>query len=315
MNWAKGRNRKANVFRAFTLLELLAVIAILVVLAVLTVVSVSRIARDAKLASGINRVMSSLAMARAEAIRTNTPVLMSFRMVKDVNRPGEPARVEVTISRFTGEVRKGTDFGYNGNAFAERFAPAAEIAPQLLPDGIKVACPYTDFGLVANNEETWCMMTAGPWSPIDFDGDGRIDYYTSSDRGEAIGLLFGADGALVTRNGSSISTDGLWVNKWVDYDGDGNLERAQQPATNNPNNAFFIQNDTIDEVFCNMAQFLVVYDEERALEEVDFTEWQGQSGAASYAEQRQVYLGAWINENADRIHFNRYTGLAQIGGQ
>ena len=73
-----------------------------------------------------------------------------------------------------------------------------------------------------------------------------------------------------------------------------------------------MQNDTIDEPFANMAQFLVVYDEKRAQEEVDFTKWNSSQNLFTYIDVRDDYLGAWIDENADRIHFNRYTGLAEL---
>ena len=64
-----------------------------------------------------------------------------------------------------------------------------------------------------------------------------------------------------------------------------------------------------------MVHFLVVYDEKQAQEEVDYSQWSGTSGTTSYIERRDEFLGTWINENADRIHFNRYTGLAEIANE
>ena len=78
----------------------------------------------------------------------------------------------------------------------------------------------------------------------------------------------------------------------------------------NPNNAFYYQNDTHDEPFMNMSQYLVVFDGERAVEEVVLPQWGGSIG---YFGDLDRSLGTWVNEHADRIHFNRYTGLAEVG--
>lgn len=307
-------HHRTNGPRGFTLLELLVVIAIITILSVVTVISVGSISRDVKLSTGINRVTATLATARAEAIRSNNPVLVSFRTVKDVRRPSEPARVEMAVARWTGEFLTPEQVGYDGNAHSERYELVPEIPPQLLPEGIMVACTYADFGLVNNGEEVWCFMTSGPFTPVDSDSDGTIDHFTSNDKGEMIGILFGADGQLLTRNTLSLTSGGVWVCKWIDFNNDGKLERASV-LPGNSNNSFFYQNDTIDEPFMNMAQFLVVYDEQRAREEVDYTLWEDETGASAHALARHEALGTWVNENADRIHFNRYTGLAERGGR
>ena len=313
MNSTHSRQPIGTFRSGFTLLELLIVIAIITVLSVVTVISVGSISRDVKLSTGINRVTSTLATARAEAIRSNKPVMVSFRMVKDVRRPGKPAQVEMAVSRWTGEFLTPTQVGYSGNAHSERYELVPQIPPQLLPDGVKVGCSYADFGLVNNGEEVWCFMTSGPFLPVDVDSDGSADYFTSQDKGEMIGVLFGPDGQLLTRNTQSLTSGGVWVCKWIDFNNDGKLERATV-LPGNSNNSFFYQNDTIDEPFMNMAQFLVIYDEQRAREEVDFTLWSGETSAGAHALAKHNSLGVWVNENADRIHFNRYTGMAERGG-
>jgi prepilin-type N-terminal cleavage/methylation domain-containing protein len=314
---SKVRPRITTGRPGFTLLELLIVIAIITVLSVVTVISVGSIARDVNLSTGINRVTATLGSARAEAIRSNTPVLVSFRMVKDLRRPGKAAQVEMAVSRWTGEFlspeQVGYEVGYGGGAHSERYELVPRIPPQLLPAGIKVGCSYADFGLVNNGEEVWCFMTSGPFIPVDDDSDGKIDYFSSQDKGEMIGVLFGPDGQLLTRNTQSLTAGGVWVCKWIDFNNDGKLERATV-LPGDAENSFFYQNDTIDEPFMNMAQFLVVYDEERAKEEVDYTLWSGETSAVAHALARHNELGVWVNEKSDRIHFNRYTGMAEWDG-
>ena len=309
----RGRSGPSGRETGFTLLELLIVIGIIGILSVVTVISVSAISRDIKLSTGINRVTAALASARAEAIRSNKPILLSFRMVKDLRRPGKPARVEVAVASWTGEFLSPEQVGYDGRAWSERYELVQDIPPQLLPEGIKVACSYADFGLVTDGQNAWSVMASGPFTGPYYTNDDR-PYFECEDRGEMIGVLFGPDGGLLTRNSDSVSSGSLWVNKWIDFNGDGRLERGAG-FTGNPNTTFFAQNDTIDEPFMNMAQFLVVYDEERAKEEVDYTIWLDENTAGGRATVRNQYLGAWINENADRIHFNRYTGLPEMGGQ
>jgi hypothetical protein len=142
--------------------------------------------------------------------------------------------------------------------------------------------------------------------------DGKIDYYSSQVRGGMLGILFAPDGSLQTRSSSSVSASGISAYRWVDFNGDGWLERATIPTNVSNNSSFFMQNDTIDEPFANMVQYLAVYDEKRAREEVDFTLWHSGQGLQPYIEARDEFLGTWIHENADRIHFNRYTGLADL---
>jgi len=298
----------------FTLLELLIVIGIITILSVFTVMSVGSISRDVKVATGVNRVTNALATARAEAIRTNTPVLVSFRMVKDIRRPGKKAQVEIALASWTGEFYPPEVTGYGGPLWSERYLPISEIPPQLLPEGIRVAGSFSDFDLVSNAEQSWCFMNPGDYTqPIpvpDIDGDGFADYFTSDAPGQMIGVLFGPDGGLLTRNNASVSVGGLRNGKWIDFNGDGRMEIGTT-LSGNPNNAFYYQNDTDDEPFMNMSQYLVVFDGDRANEEVEIPVWTGNT--TGYFVDLDRSLGTWVNEHADRIHFNRYTGLAEVG--
>jgi prepilin-type N-terminal cleavage/methylation domain-containing protein len=306
MNSNQPRHSFGALRSGFTLLELLIVIAIITVLSVVTVISVGSIARDVKLSTGVNRITSALGTARAEAIRSNTPVMISFRMVKDLRRPGKGAQVEIAVSRWSGDFYSPENVDYDGYVWSERYELVPEIPPQLLPDGIKVACSFADFGLVTNSEQSWAFMSTGPFERVP-----DTDIYLSKDPGQMIGILFSADGELQTRNNRSVSSSGLRTAKWIDFNGNGILERG----TGDGNNAFYSQNELTDEPFMNMAQYLLVYDEQEAREAVDFTRFDRDDFTyiSQYLNAKNEVLGTWVNENADRLHFNRYTGLMGRG--
>ena len=312
--------------RGFTLLELLVVIGIISMLAVVTVISIQRVTRDVKLSTGVNRVLGALSTARSEAIRTNNPTLLTFRIVKDLDDPSQPAQVEMVVAGFTGEIVKGDNDGIRMNASASttdvcRFIPSAAVAPRYLPEGIMVAGPAQDIGVVDDPTGTWNFMSPGPWTPIDDDGDGRYDYYRSLEFGSAFGVLFGADGTVITRNPEAQTSASNRLYNWVDYDAlrdnNGNYLLNRTSGAGSSNTPFFQQGETNAESFINVCQFLAVYDEVKAKQDIDYTAFVGAQaslGAGDFIEFRDRILGTWLDENADRIHFNRYTGLAKVGG-
>jgi prepilin-type N-terminal cleavage/methylation domain-containing protein len=311
--------------RGFTLLELLVVIGIISMLAVITVISVQRVTRDVKLSTGVNRVLGALSTARTEAIRTNTPTLLTFRMVKDLEDPSQPAQVEMVVAGFSGEVVQGPDVPTNGpapwgNSVFCRFSPSSTVAPRYLPEGIMVAGPGQDFGLLDDPAGTWLFMSPGPWVPLDDDGDGNYDAYRSEDYGSTFGVLFSVDGTVVTRNPETQTSTSDRMYNWVDYDGikdaDGNYEFNDSSGSDTTR--FFQQRETDAESLIDACSFLMVYDEVKAKQEVDYSQFiANQTALGSWTaryEEENKFLGTWVNENADRIHFNRYTGLAKRGG-
>jgi prepilin-type N-terminal cleavage/methylation domain-containing protein len=320
------RSSSPNIRPGFTLLELLVVIGIISMLAVVTVISIQRVTRDVKLSNGVNRVLGALATARTEAIRTNTPTLLTFRMVKDLDDPSQPAQVEMVVAGFTGEIVKGDNSGIGMNAAAGttdvcRFVPSPEVAPRYLPEGIMIAGPSQDIGIVDDPTGTWNFMSPGPWTPVDQDNDGRYDYYRSAEAGSTFGVLFGADGTVITRNPEAQTSSSNRLYNWVDYDNErdngGNYVLNRSSTNSGSNTSFFQQRESDSESFINVCQFLAVYDEIKAKQDIDYTQFiaaQNSLGAGDFIELRDEQLGTWLDENADRIHFNRYTGLAKVGG-
>ena len=310
---------------AFTLLELLVVIGIISVLSVATVISVQKISRDVKLSTGVNRVLGALTSARSEAIRTNTPTLATFRIVKDYEDPSRPEQVEVVVAQFTGDIKGAGYYGSTSNAYFERYQPVPTIAPRLLPEGIKVAAPYTEFSLISevtsDNEDTlWNFMATGPMklTQITFSGDSAptTTYDTQVGQwGGGFAVLFSGDGTMIMRDPDTIVSAEKSSYRFVDFDADRRFDVSRGTGGYAGNSVFFEQRQTDRDFLVNSAQFLVVYDEERAKQDVDFTNWDANGGVVNFIQDRNAELGPWVTENADRIHFNRYTGLAEVGAR
>ena len=317
------RLRDTSSSRAFTLLELLVVIGIISVLSVATVISVQKVSRDVK-STGVNRVLGALTSARSEAIRSNTPTLVTFRVVKDYEDPSKPEQVGVVVAQFTGDIRSAGSYGSTSNAYFS-YRPVPTIAPRLLPEGIKVAAPYTEF----QSHQRGHLRQRG--HPLELHGVGADGTHADHLRrgqhadhdlrhpqrtvGGGFAVLFSGDGTMIMRDPNTIVSAEKSAYRFVDFDADREFDVSKDTGGYGGNSVYFEQRQTDRDFLVNSAQFLVVYDEERAKEDVDFTNWDAEGGVVDFIRGRNAELGPWVTENADRIHFNRYTGLAEVGGR
>ncbi|NNF44221.1 MAG: prepilin-type N-terminal cleavage/methylation domain-containing protein [Phycisphaerales bacterium] len=274
----------------FTLAELLVAMAIIAIIAAVTVIAVGQIAKDARLSSGTNAVTAALDNARALAIKRNGIVMVAFRPRED----GVEQFVEVVTARFTGEAYP-VNVGGN-RSVVDRFEVIPDVPARALPVGIKVATPAFD----NNDDETWVTQTHLP----------KIDEATGL--GEAPGLMlavmFGPDGATLSRNPRTDSN-----RAFIDFDRD----RAQTMSDVGPYfypdfisvpiGIFYdrlpFQVSSADEPFVQIAPYLAIYDDEVAREISGDDDWTVEA-------TRTTELTRFITERADRLHFNRYTGVA-----
>ncbi|MCH8152535.1 MAG: prepilin-type N-terminal cleavage/methylation domain-containing protein [Planctomycetes bacterium] len=256
---------------AFTLVELLVVMGVIAVLATLTLVSVRAITDNARLSSATNTVMASLDNARALAMKKNTIVLVVFRARFEGNNKQV---VEVVTAKWTGE-----SYLNLGPAVVDRFVPIPDVPVRSIPAGIKVAAPR--YGPSADEDNLWITQSHLP--TIDPQpGVGEAP-------GKIIGIMYGPDGTTITRNSQSDSNT-----SFVDFNNDGELlfsDDINDQASEN------------DEPFVAMAPFLAVFDDDEAREMFDSTAWED-------IDIRRADLTEYITQFADRIHFNRYTGVA-----
>ena len=331
--------------RAFTLLELLVVMGILLILATLTGISVSKITRDAKLASATNTLVAALGNARAIAIRDNTYVMVTFRLAGDsraVGVPLDPPVVQVVTARWTGEV-----ITYRSpvpttipplkilpiDLVADRFLPVPGVPQQSLPSGVFVAGPAFGFVVdraVGNHDNEWRTqprfsgtITAST-SPNGAVTRTFSPTLLTTEIGWGLAVLFGPDGRTLSRNPEQVTevmtvageNQNAYAKAFVDFNGDGyprcggTTFYATGPANANVN--FYIYDEPLDEPLVDYVPYLAVFNEKEARERFPTRSpgWRGEGSGPSQA--RVVDHSAFIDEQADRITFNRFTGVAGL---
>ena len=286
----KSLARLSRTSGGFTLIELLVAMGVIAVLAVLTLMSMRGIANDARLASATNTVKAALDNARALAMKKNTIVLIVFRpRLEGVHK--QKQEVDIYTAKWTGEsAALDTDNDGSLDFVVDRFVPIPSIVVRTIPAGIKIAAPF--YG--DNEDEVWITQSHLP----------AIDQETGSGEapGKMLAVMYGPDGTTITRNSQSDSN-----RMFVDFNNDG-LQRDDADFwdysnnSNYPGTTYFDQMFEDDEPFLAMAPFLAVFDDDEAREIFDATAWGNEV-------TRLEDLTEYITQFADRIHFNRYTGV------
>ena len=118
--------------------------------------------------------------------------------------------------------------------------------------------------------------------------------------------MYAPDGTTITRNSQSDS-----FRAFVDFDsnrmqriGANDIDYRGMPevAAADFNGGYFLQLGPGDEPYVNIVPFLAVFDDDEARELFGDDDWQGVT--------RELELTQYISQHADRIHFNRYSGVA-----
>jgi prepilin-type N-terminal cleavage/methylation domain-containing protein len=296
------RDRPRHSASGFTLIELLVVMGILVLLAVLTGISVSQISREARLSSGVNQVISALGAARSYAIQNNVTVMLTFVVNVDRDNLGEGERVELVLAEASGEIST----RYSGNQwYDERYVPVPGLPAVQLPRGIKVAGPLnTAYGEVdgsyGDGDTLWVSQPGGKW---------RIsnEFVVSDEIGRQIGVIFGPDGTMVTRNVMGAGGSGAVVWPYLDAD------RSRVPELINEGLGIrgvlqYVAYDAVgDECDVHPIQWLGVYDDEALRRATGDSNWGGVNGE----DNRNSAITNWVDQFGVPVFFNRYTGVAE----
>ena len=257
------------------------------VLSVLTLVAVQRISRDAKLPIGTNTVIAALSEARTLAIKERRVVMVVFK--PRIQAPGEQV-IDAIMTEFTGDV-----FGFAGafgTVILDRFRPIPDAPVRSLPVGIAVAGPFYH-RTVTDRDDDWSATTYLPGINQET-GDGEFP-------GRPVAVMFGTDGSRLTRNSRSDSN-----RTWVDYNEDYLVQRdlGDVDPSNSSLEFYFEQKFENDEALVSLSPFLAVFDEADARE---------RRGLPWVTEQERLQElegpGGYISQSAERIHFNRYSGV------
>ena len=326
-------NRPMQTIRAFTLIELLAVMGIIAILGVVITTSAQRISKDAKVAGATNKVLAALGEARAIAIRDRATVLVGFTVRRPtyratLNSPetidySKPQQTEIVIAKATGRV------GFPGVAttgawtvvypaaaiddlLLEEFQPVAGMAPMILPAGIKVAGSAADIGDINEiGQDDYWLSQPVLRSPFDLP--------LQSERGTTVVVRFAPDGSMQTRNPSltanltSSVTDTSSVAPWIDFNRNGLMDIGL--TTGNTNGKFYAFDELRDESLGDHAMFLAVFDDDlfhAQATPADLDSWDGYSNIDAWMNGLNKARSNFINQFSDRIHFNRFTGVAEV---
>ncbi len=305
---------------AFTLLELLVVMGILLVLSVLTAVSVGTISRDAKISAATNNVVAALGTARGVAIRDNAYVMVTFRMKRDsrvVNGAREPQIVQVVTAKWTGEVVRPTGISDN-DTLAERFIAVPGIPVRDLPANIRVAGPSFAFSTqssVGQNDRYWRTQpkfvgnqsTSGTTTTFTPD-------LTRTEVGSMIGVLFGPDGRVLSRNPLQVlevevnegADQDAWVTGFLDSDGSGQPKKGS--TAGGQSFPYFQYDEPNDQPLIDYVPYLAVFDDGDMRTRFNTAAWAGPANNTA----RRNDVTDYVEELADRITFNRYTGVPGV---
>ena len=331
-------------YRAFTLLELLVVMGILLVLAVLTAISVGKVTRDAKLANATNTVVASLGTARAIAIRDNAYVMVTFRVAADRRSrklPRFPQVIQVVTARWTGEVitpqspvPDGVEMPSTLDVYGQRFVPVPGVPARDLPVGVYVAGPgffrVTSTSTGLSDKYWFTQPTFAGTSDLLITPPTFSPNLALTEVGNAIGVMFGPDGRMVSRMDNDVTEvdtgsgdQNAWVKPFLDTDGNGFPSRGLSVFPPYPalqNTSFFYYDEPLDDGFVDLVPYLAVFNMAEARERFNTNAWRGPSigglgnlgttnPSPASPPQRVLDISNFIDEQADRITFNRYTGV------
>jgi len=279
---------RINRTRGFTLIELIVVMGIVAIVATVTVIAVGAISSGSRQSIGVNSVMVALENARALAMKNNEIVMACFRVKYDAAQPDERQVTEIVLCRWSGSAEGLPAF------VKDIYVPIFDAPVRRLPAGIKVAVPWYDYSPGGNDaDDVWVTQ---PQFPLTQTNGGETP-------GRMFGILYGPDGSVLTRHPTTSASE-LYVdlNNGLDGDGDG---RRQDIWGSIGASDDWVYDDPRDEVNIELTAYLCVYDDDAA-RKVKSLDW---SSETNYILELTGPAG-FITRTADRIHFNRYTGVA-----
>ena len=213
--------------------------------------------------------------------------------------------------------------GANDDILVEEFWPVEGIQPKRLPVGMKVALPASDLpqgiavpnsafpaGSASGTPADWVWLSQPELKNAQISATGAI---TSPESASMLMIRFGPDGKPVTRNPALVANttastgDIASVRPWVDFNRDGFLSIGT--TSTGTDTMFYTYDEWDDEPLGNCGLFLAIFNDAQMREQATpqvRTEWRGDRKVLNF--DRTVF----IDQTADRIQFNRFTGVAEV---
>ncbi len=277
---------------AFTLVELVVVIIIMTMLAGLSAIAYRSIAIDMKMSAAMNTISSALDNARALAIKKNRYVMTAFS--PRLEDEGSAQLIDIVVAEWSGDSSNANN-GSGSIWTYDRFVPVSNLEVRTISGGINVAGP----GYGTGDDNQWWVCTYLPAQVSTGPVFGGLEPY-----GSLIGVLYSPEGRVVTRNAES-GADRIWV----DFNQDGvqtiNADDTVEwpwPGQLPSIGSYFDLEIQGGEPFVSMTPILAVFDEVAFREGTRTADW-----GNSY--DRDVAYTSYIEKNASRIQFNRYSGV------
>jgi prepilin-type N-terminal cleavage/methylation domain-containing protein len=283
--------RQNNSVRGFTLIELIVVMVVMAILAGLSAIAYRGIAKDMQMSAAVNTVTAALDNARAIAIKNNRYVMTVFR--PRLGDDGTTQFIELVIAEWTGDSASANN-GTNNIWTYDRFVPVPKVLVRTISDGVNVAGP----GYGVGDDDVWWVCSYLPEA--------------NEPKGALVGVLYSPEGRVVVRNAES-GSDRIWVDYNRDWeqtiDATTSINWADPEIVTYPwtpeatpsIGSYFDVEIQETEPFVSMTPILAVFNEEECRKLNDTASWND----ANYRDRRYT---EYIDANADRIQFNRYSG-------
>jgi prepilin-type N-terminal cleavage/methylation domain-containing protein len=337
-------------FTLVELLVVMGIVGVLAVIVGLGVSKAATGARIAAATNDVIAALAQ-ARAIAVRDRTQTVVAFRVyqptRRDGQLERPdfSKAQQTEIVIAKGTGRVlrfaapvaRPGAYSGFryaqmvppstpnaNDDILVEEFWPVEGIQPKRLPPGIKVALPASDLtqGIAVPNSAfpagsdqstpaDWVWLSQPELKNAQIAANGTI---SNPESASMLMIRFGPDGKPITRNPSlpanvTPGSDIASVRPWVDFNRDGFINIGTS-STGGSDTMYYNYDEWDDEPLGNCGLFIAVFNDAELRERstpAAQVGWRG-TNSRELNFDRTVY----IDQNADRIQFNRFTGVAEV---
>ena len=212
----------------------------------------------------------------------------------------------------------------NDDIRVEEIWPVEGIQPKRLPVGIKVALPASDLtqsiavpnsafpsGSDAGTPADWVWLSQPELKNAQIAANGTI---SNPESASMMMIRFGPDGKPITRNASlpanvTAGNDIASVRPWVDFNRDGFISIGTS-NTGGSDTMYYNYDEWDDEPLGNCGLFLAVFNDAEFREQAPPATQVGWRGTNS--RELNFDRTIFIDQNADRIQFNRFTGVAEV---